>query len=242
MGMTSEVKDFSRALRRLMARPQLRERFMELETTDEVCRELDLTEEMANELKLVMSGFGASVGGESTAAADDNRGASLNALDTRALDQVNSAEDYLNRSFNQLRAGARILMAMSVTLFIIGVGFLVIAAIRAFTHPESAQVTGVIAGIGIVQIVALFYRNPLRDISRSISNAQQAKMIIMSYMLGVGLIGRSLSGRNTESEQESLRVLTRNALEQLESFTEARMEKGQAEALHQAAIQAAGES
>ena len=130
------------------------------------------------------------------------------------------------------------LILMSITMFLLGVGFLVIAAIRSFTHPESAQVTGVIAGIGVVQIVFLFYRNPLRDISRSISNSQQAKMVVMSYMLGVSLIAKSLKGTATDKEQEALSALTQQALEQLERFTEGKLEQKGPKALRKAAEQA----
>jgi len=126
---------------------------------------------------------------------------------------------------------------MIITMFSVGVGFLLIAAIRSFTHPESAGVTGVIAGVGVVQIVFLFYRNPLRDIGRSISNSQQAKMVVMSYMLGVSLIAKSLKGTATEKEQRALSTLTQQALEQLEQFTEGKLEQKDAKTLRKAAKQ-----
>jgi hypothetical protein len=147
---------------------------------------------------------------------------------------VTSAEAFLEHSFAQLRTGAQVLILMSVTMFLLGVGFLVIAAIRSFTHPESAQVTAVIAGIGVVQIVFLFYRNPLRDIGRSISNSQQAKMVVMSYMLGMSLIAKSLKGTVTDKEQEALSVLTQQALEQLERLTEGKLEQKDPKALRKA--------
>lgn len=211
--MTESIKIFSQALRELLARPLQRQRFMEMETSEEVSKELGITDEMATELKTVLAKI------------PTVKDTSTNDLDDKAMESVTSAEDFLDRSFAQLRTGTRVLMVMSIVMFLIGVGFLVIAAIRSFTHPESAQVTGVIAGIGVVQIVFLFYRNPLRDIGRSISNAQQAKMVVMSYMLGVSLIAKSLTGTATEKEQKALSTLTQQALEQLERFTEEKLEQ-----------------
>ena len=46
---------FSQALRRLLARPQYRQRFMEMETSEDVRRELGITSEMATELKNVLA-------------------------------------------------------------------------------------------------------------------------------------------------------------------------------------------
>ena len=229
--MPENYEIFSQALRRLLARPQYRQRFMEMETSEEVRRELDITNEMATELKTVLANL-PSVGDAevSTASAVE--------LEDKAVETVASAEKFLERSFAQLRTGARVLMLMSITMFLIGVGFLVIAAIRSFTHPESAEVTGVIAGIGVVQIVFLFYRNPLRDIGRSVSNSQQAKIVVMSYMLGVSLIAKSLKGTATEEEQQALATLTEQALEQLERFTEGTLEQKDAKALRTAAKQA----
>lgn len=82
------------------------------------------------------------------------------------------------------------------------------------------------------------YHNPLRDIGRSISNSQQAKTVVMSYMLGVSLIAKSLNGAATEKEQQALSGLTQQALEQLERFTEERLKKKNTNALHKAAEQA----
>ena len=229
--MTESYEIFSQALRELLARPQYRQRFMEMETSEEVRSKLGITKEMSTELKNVLAKLPSVGDAEASRASTDE-------LDDKAIKSVTSAEVFLERSFAQLRMGARVLMLMSITVFLVGVGFLVIAAIRSFTHPESAQVTGVIAGIGVVQIVFLFYRNPLRDIARSISNSQQAKMVVMSYMLGVSLIAKSLKGTATEKEQQALSALTQQALEQLERFTEGKLEQKDTMALRKAAEQA----
>lgn len=69
--------------------------------------------------------------------------------------------DFLFESFRQLRTAYRTSMVMSVVMFVIGVAFLAITAVRSFADPTSVTVTSVIGGIGVVQIVALFCRNPL---------------------------------------------------------------------------------
>ena len=211
-------KTYSRALRRLVASPVLRERFEQQETTAEVTAELKLSDEMATELKNTLLAMqpasrsnGAGTGADGTAASS---------LEVQAKQAGDSAEDFLNQSLDQLRSGSRLLMGMSVLLFFTGIGFLVLAGVRSFTHPDSATTTTVVGGIGIVQIVALFYRNPLQDIGRAISNAQQAKITVLTYMLGVGLVGRGLVGNATEAQQAALSRLTEEALERLERFTE----------------------
>ena len=229
--MAESFKIFSRALRELLDHPQYRQGFMEMETSEEIRGKLGITREMATELKHVLS----KVPDAKSAEASPGSGKELEA---RTIESVSSAEVFLERSFAQLRKGTQILIAMSVTMFLFGLGFLLLAAIRSFTHPESAQVTGVIAGVGVIQIVFLFYRNPLRDIGRSVSNSQQAKLVVMSYMLGVNLIAKSLNGTATEKEQQALFALTQRALEQLEQFTEGSFEHKDAKSLREAANRA----
>jgi hypothetical protein len=218
--MPEDIETFSQVLRELMASPKKLQAFMEQETTEKVCRDLQISGKMATELKnilMILMTKQPSGVGPSPAPAEK--------LEDKAIETVTSAEAFLERSFRQLRTGAEVLMYMSVTMFLLGVGFLVIAAIRSFTNPESAEVTGVIAGVGVVQIVFLFYRNPLRDIGRTISNSQQSKMVVMSYMLGVSLIAKSLNGKATEKEQCALSAFTQQALEQLDQLTEGKIEK-----------------
>ena len=214
--MSDDYRTFSDALRRLLNRPELRDRFMQEETTSGVKDDLGVSDAMATELKQILL----KLGSHNTISDNAGQSTTTDKLQAQAEDSVSSAEEFLNRSFHQLHTGARVLMVMSIVLFAVGVGFLLLAAIRTFTHPNSIGVTAIVGGIGIVQIVGLFYRNPLRDIARSISNAQQAKMIVMSYMLGVHLIGKSISGETTEDQQKALSKLTEQAIEHLERFTE----------------------
>ncbi len=110
---------------------------------------------------------------------------------------------------------------MSGAVFLVGLSFLGIAAVTAVSQPDGATTTAVVGGIGVVQIVALFYRNPLRDIQAAVSNAQQAKIAIMSYILVVSLVGESVyEGKDTDSQNRRLSELTDKALHQLEHFTE----------------------
>ena len=78
-----------------------------------------------------------------------------------------------------------------------------------------------VGGIGVIQIVALFYRNPLADIARSVSNAQQAKIAITSYLIGITMLHDSI-GVALPSEQHlaSLLELTDKALGQLQTYVE----------------------
>jgi NADH:ubiquinone oxidoreductase subunit 6 (subunit J) len=116
-------------------------------------------------------------------------------------------------------------MLMSITMFVLGVTFLVIAAIRTLTDPDSVQVNGVIAGIGVVQIALLFYRNPVRDIARSIANSQQGQIVVLSYFLGMSLIAKSLEGTATDKEQQALSAFTQQALDQLDRLTDGKLEQ-----------------
>ena len=78
-----------------------------------------------------------------------------------------------------------------------------------------------IGGIGIVQIVMLFYRNPLADIARTVSNSQQAKLAILSFLMGAELLNRQVGQREPTTEHlQSLTDLTEKALRQLQPSTE----------------------
>jgi hypothetical protein len=215
--MADEWQTYSRALRRLLANPGMRDRFALSESRAEVAADLDVSREMADELQNLLIAL-PSAGEHAAMNHSELNGAS--AMEDKAKAAGQSAEAYLEQSLKQLRTGSRILMGMSLALFAIGLGFLLLAGIRSLTHPESVEITAVVGGLGIVQIVAVFYRNPVRDIGRVISNAQQAQMIVLTYMLGVGLVGQGMTGKATGEQQEALSKLTNEALERLERFTE----------------------
>jgi hypothetical protein len=137
------------------------------------------------------------------------------------LSEMRSARDFFNHSFSQLRFAYRLSTGMSAAMFLVGLSFLVIAGVRLFTRPESIASSSVIGGIGIVQIVMLFYRNPLADIARTVSNSQQAKLAILSFLMGVELLNRQVGEREPTTEHlQSLTDLTDKALHQLQPSTE----------------------
>jgi uncharacterized membrane protein (DUF485 family) len=134
--------------------------------------------------------------------------------------EINSAKLFFERAFEQLQRAYKTSIFMSLTMFVVGVGFLILAAYQAIVRPDNVTTTSVIGGIGIIQIVTLFYRNPLADIARSVSNAQQAKVAITSYLIGITLIHDSIIGTPTERHLQSLLQVTDKALGQLQEYTE----------------------
>jgi len=121
----------------------------------------------------------------------------------------------LMQPFGHITWTFRILTAMSVTMFLIGLAFLSVALIKAVNEQIVSSSTIVIAGVGIVDLVVLFYRRPWDDITRGLSNSQQARIIAISYMSGVSMIKPDEPGAHT-----TLHTLTREAVELLEQFTE----------------------
>jgi hypothetical protein len=217
----SELREFVDALRELLQREDLQRRFMTIETTKEAQKELHLSnDDTVNELKSVLTAINGrpSAGGSiSTTYRPADDGSIPGQRKRKARDSIDQAEKFLDNSFGQLRTAYRVSLAMSVSIFVTGVAFLLIAAIRSFTHPGGVSDTAVIGGIGIIQIVALFYRNPVRDVARSVSKAQQSRMAIMSYMLGVSLLGESVyHDKQTEKALDLLHRLTRDALSEVE--------------------------
>jgi hypothetical protein len=191
---------------------------MQQETSQEAATELKISNDMATQVRqflLDIRELGARLPGDEVGAPGPER-----SLEDRASEASDSAQAFLNKSLGQLESGSRVLMGMSVALFAIGVGFLVLAGVRSVTDPDSVLATAVIGGIGVVQIVASFYRDPLHDIARTISNAQQAQIIVLSYMVGIGLVGKAVSGSETEGPQAALSRLTDEALQRLQQYTE----------------------
>jgi hypothetical protein len=210
-----ETRQFIDALRRLIHRGELADRLMASETSEDARAELGVSPELATELKTVLLGL------KNLPAADAGGDPPAESALSQARESVSTSQEFLDSSFNQLRWAYRISMAMSVLVFLVGIGFLAIAAVRTFTNPGSETANAVIGGLGIVQIVALFYRNPLRDIGIAVSNAQQSKMAVMSYMLGVTLIGEGVyGGRQTAEAISRLSGITEDAMSRMEQYSE----------------------
>ncbi len=128
-----------------------------------------------------------------------------------------SVREMLMQPFGHITWSFRILTAMSVSMFVIGVAFLIAAMAKALGESDVTTSTLTIAGLGLADFVILFYRRPWQDIARGLSNSQQARIIATSYLSGVAMI--ESRGGDTH---EALRALTRESIELLEEFTEPR--------------------
>lgn len=133
-------------------------------------------------------------------------------LDTESDPKVRSM---LMQPFGHITWTFRILTAMSVIMFLVGLAFLSVALVKAVNEQAVSTSTIVIAGVGIVDLVVLFYRRPWDDIARGLSNSQQARIIAISYMSGVSMITP-----HEPNAHATLHTLTREAVELLEQYTE----------------------
>lgn len=129
---------------------------------------------------------------------------------------IGEAEAFFAEAFRQLRTAYRLSLSMSGAIFAVGLLFLLLAAYQAVTQPQAAAAAAVVGGVGIVQIVALFYRNPLADIARAVANAQRAKIELTSYLIGITLIHRSIGdGAPTDEHLLQLALVTDRAMTSL---------------------------
>src|SRR5262245_7884340 len=142
-------------LRQLAQRPDLIERLRASESSAEAMRELRLNGDSARRDVLNV------VGGLQVASPRDHEPAPIK--------DVEGIREFFTEAFRQVQRAYRISMGMSVTMFAAGLVFLGIAAWKSVLHPDQVAATSVVGGIGVLQIVALFYRNPLADIARSLT-------------------------------------------------------------------------
>jgi hypothetical protein len=183
------------AVRRLARQPRLLRQFIDPDTSKDAEETLGLTPDFAKRVKEILAGVQLQNLDEhvelspTSGTNGDSQGASA------VRHESDSATEFLNSSFAQLRNAYVTLLAMSVVTFVIGVGFLIIAAIQSIDGSHDPAEVAVIGGIGIIQLVTLFLRNPLHDIERATSKAQQSRIAIMGYMLAVGLVGESVYGQ-----------------------------------------------
>jgi hypothetical protein len=145
-----------------------------------------------------------------------------------AASDVGDARHFINGSFSQLRAAFVLTLTMSSIAFCIGIVFLVIAGYGVATGTSGPEETAVVGGIGLAQIVALFFTRPLQTVERAVANAQQARLIIMTYMIQVGLLGERVHNRRGSIEDaEALQQYTDKAVSSLEHYIES--DKGSVE-------------
>jgi|GEM_PF-3543323 len=211
----SSFRTLSHALRQVMARPELTTELQSRETRNKAAAKLNLSEEQATDLLNIINDL------------EQNwEKASSNVEIGPPNNDIQTDKEFFSETFKQLRTTYRISLSMSVTIFVVGISFLIIAAVRSFTQPESIEVTSIIGGIGIVQIVALFYRNPLADVARTVSNAQQGKIAVMSYLIGVSLVNQQIGERSpTSNHLKELVQLTEATLGQLQTYVEGSVSK-----------------
>jgi hypothetical protein len=209
----------SQIIRRVAAQPLIRQRLQDDKTRTETMKELGIPSEDAladvlNLLDLIEE----KAGPQSTPTTSP---IPAHLTPHTSTEQVNSAQQFFEQAFHELQRAHHISLGMSVAIFVIGIIFLILAALQTIIDPSRATTTAIVGGIGIIQIVALFYRNPLADIARSVSNAQQAKITLTSYLIGVSLIRDNIGlSPPQESHLEHLSTLTEKTLTQLQTYVE----------------------
>ena len=222
--MSEPYEQFANQVRKLVAREALAGRLRSARDGElaAVAKELGVSEPMARELRAVLIDVEAQRRTTGDGGRAGNAGSVASDVENTVSSQLGQAQEFLDASFRQLKAAYFTSLGMSIFVFLAGMAFLAIAAWRAASGAASAETTAVVGGIGVVQIVALFYKDPVRAVGRAVSNAQQARMAIMSYMLGVALIGENVyRGAATDAAQKQLADLTERTMFTLEEFTEA---------------------
>jgi hypothetical protein len=208
------------ALRRLSQQPQLLRQFASSDTSKEAERTLALTSDVARRVKEILAGvqlqeLHRDMNFPAKSHAD---GSSEGEGDFAVKKETDSAKKFLDSSFGQLRHAYLTLLVMSIVTFSIGVGFLILAAVQSVNSSRDPAQVAIIGGIGIIQLVAIFLRNPLRDIERAAAKAQQSRIAIMGYMLAVGLIGESVyNGATVAPDLDRLDHWTDSAIARLKA-------------------------
>lgn len=102
--------------------------------------------------------------------------------------------------FKRIRYSFWLSIGMSAALFLIGSSLFAIATWRSAITGAADVGSLLIAGLGVVDFVALVYTRPLKDISRTLESTQRAGILSMSYLAGLPLIRQdSNSMRNLET-------------------------------------------
>lgn len=200
---------YSTALRRLLARPELRSRFQQDLDGAAVAAELRVPEEMLTDLKQTLLLIGRDE-------PDDPGGPGGPGGHGDGDQDPLSARSFYEATYAHLRRGAVATVVMSVLIFVMGLGLLLVAAWEALTD-DSQGGTIALAATGIAAVAAAFYQSPVTQMRASTAEVQRSSMVLMSYMLGMSLVARSLDGQDTTSERETLVALTHALVELLPS-------------------------
>jgi hypothetical protein len=94
----------------------------------------------------------------------------------------------LLESYVHIRWSFWTLFGMSVVLFLVGLVFLGVAMARSLDEGSVSSATLTIAGLGVADLVVLFYSRPWQDIARNLSSSQQARIIATSYLASLALV------------------------------------------------------
>jgi hypothetical protein len=205
-------------IRRMQVQPRMLDELQDSQTKAETMKTLGIpTEEAWTDMLNVLNLIRQLSGQEQASTIGSKPQQDIQEMSSQ---EASSAQKFFEQAFGELRRAYLISLSMSILVFLLGVGFLVLAAVQTIVDPTHAVTTAVIGGIGVVQILALFYRNPLNDIARSVSNAQQAKIALTSYLIGLSIIKDSIGLKPELSHLESLNKLTELALTQLQTYVE----------------------
>jgi hypothetical protein len=223
------------ALRRLSQQPGLLRQFTSSDTSKEAEKTLGLTPDVAGRVKEILAGVQLQEPHGDIEFPVNSRanGSGEGEGDFAVKRESDSAKKFLDSSFGQLRNAYITLLAMSIVTFTIGVGFLILAAVQSANGSRDPAQVAIIGGIGIIQLVALFLRNPLRDIERAAAKAQQSRIAIMGYMLAVGLIGESVyNGATVASDLDRLDNWTDSAIARLKASDVDREPQSESDVAH----------
>lgn len=197
-------KEFSTALSRLLSRPELRSSFQQDVNGTGAAAELKIPHEMQTDLKQILLMM--SISRDESSGGDTGH---RDSIEKQAL----SAQGFYEATYKHLRRGAIATIVMSVLIFAMGLFLLAVAAWEALSD-DSQGGTIALGATGIVAVAAAFYQSPVAQMRASAAEVQRSSMVLMSYMLGMSLVGRSLDGEEIGPERETLIALT-NALVEL---------------------------
>jgi len=197
-------------LRAVIAQPELLHRLKNTTSAPAARAELGIDEDLQVEILNILNEL------DLTRHPQTLEGVSRDASPLAAETETASVRTFAKEAFAQVRRAYQISVIMSSLIFVIGVGFLLLAAWNALARPDEVTTTAVVAGTGLVPLVTLFYRNPLAHIAQSVSNAQRAKIIVTSYVVGLGMLSDQVGlEAPTDGHLRSLADLTTLALDHL---------------------------
>ena len=128
----------------------------------------------------------------------------------------------------EVKKAKYIIYAFSISLFIVGIFFLIVALSLTFLTNGIDNFGKLIESLGFgsasgTSFVSLMLLNPIKKIRDANSDASQAEMIYQSWEMGVLLYIRAMDINNRETIKEAaekIKNLTEKSIELIESYTE----------------------